>query len=132
MDSASAPGTAVVFPGMAPSRFAEVGKFMLINPFARRLIAAADQRLGYSLVERFRSTEGDYSHYAQISFMINCLALAQWAEQELGIVPEYVTGPSFGEKPSSVYSGSLEFSDGVWMVAELARCMDEYFATQWN
>jgi malonyl CoA-acyl carrier protein transacylase len=132
MDTTSEPPTAVVFPGMAPSRFADVSKFMLINPYARKLVAAADKRLGYSLIERFRDAEGDYSHYAQVSFMINCLALAQWAEQELGIEPAYCTGPSFGEKPAAVYSGALEFSDGVWMVAELARCMDEYFATQYS
>jgi malonyl CoA-acyl carrier protein transacylase len=132
MDNTDRPRTAVVFPGMAPSRFADVSKFMLINPVARKLIAEADKRLGYSLVERFRDAEGDYSHYAQVSFMINCLALAHWAEQELGVEPAYCTGPSFGEKPASVYSGSLSFSDGVWMTAELARCMDEYFATQYT
>jgi len=77
---------AVVFPGMGPSRFADVGKFMVINPYARRLVAKADERLGYSLVDAFRDTEGDYSRHAQVSFLVNCVALAQWAEGERSAV----------------------------------------------
>ena len=33
MDEATRPGSAVVFPGMSPCRFADFGKFLLINPF---------------------------------------------------------------------------------------------------
>jgi [acyl-carrier-protein] S-malonyltransferase len=132
MHEASRPGTAIVFPGMSPARFADVGKFMLINPFARRLVAQANERLGYSLVDRFRETEGDYSEFAQVGFMLNSVALAQWAEQELGIDADYCAGPSFGEKPASVYAGSLPFSDAVWMTAALARCLDEFFTTEYQ
>ena len=129
--TAATEGTeAIVFPGMAPSRFADVGKFMLVNPFARKLIAAADERLGYSLVDSFRGADGDYSEYAQVAFMVNCLALAQWAEHELGVRPSVVAGPSFGEKPAVVYAGSLSFADGVWLTARLARCLEEFFATE--
>jgi len=130
MDIDDRSGTAMVFPGMSPARFADVGKFMLVNPFARKLVAEADARLGYSLVDRFREADEDYSEYAQVGFMVNCLALAQWAEHELGVKPDVCAGPSFGEKPASVYVGSLSFSDGVWMTANLARCMDEFFATE--
>jgi malonyl CoA-acyl carrier protein transacylase len=132
MDEQARTGTGIVFPGMAPSRFADVGRFMLINPFARRLIAAADDRLGYSLLDRFRDNDGDYTEYAQVGFMVNCLALAEWAEQELGVTPDLATGPSFGEKPAAVYIGSLPFEDGVWMTAALARCMAEFFATEYQ
>ena len=121
---------AVVFPGMGPSRFADVGKFMVINPYARRLVAQADERLGYSLVDAFRDTEGDYSRHAQVSFLVNCVALAQWAEGELGARPEVVVGPSFGGKALAAYAGALSFSDAVWMTHEFARCLDEFFATE--
>jgi malonyl CoA-acyl carrier protein transacylase len=132
MDDSSRTAGAIVFPGMSPARFADVGKFMLLNPFARKLIADTDKRLGYSLVERFRETEGDYSEYAQVAFMVNCLALAQWAEHELGIDPDFCTGPSFGGKPASVYAGSLPLPDAVWMTARLACLMDEFFATEYQ
>ncbi|KJE21280.1 (acyl-carrier-protein) S-malonyltransferase [Frankia torreyi] len=130
MDDLDRTGTAMVFPGMSPSRFADVARFMLLNPYARRLVAAADERLGYSLVDRFEETDGDYSEYAQVAFFVNCLALAQWAEAELGVVPDVCTGPSFGEKPATVRVGSLSFDDGVSMTARLARCLQEYFAVE--
>lgn len=130
MESATRPGTAMVFPGMGPARFADVGKFMLLNPQARRLVAAADARLGYSLVDRFRETPGDYSEYAQVAFLVNCLALAEWAERELGVAPEVCVGASFGVKTAIAHAGALPFEDAVWMTAALARRMDEYFATE--
>jgi hypothetical protein len=46
-DNSSHTGTAMAFPGMGPTRFSNVGKFMLINPFARKLLAATNERLGY-------------------------------------------------------------------------------------
>ena len=122
-------GTAFVFPGMSPIRFADVGKFLLIDSRARRLVAGADERLGYSLVDRLRTTEGDYTEYSQVAFLVTCLALAEWAERELGVEPEVCAGPSFGEKPLAAYTGALSFSDAVWMTARLARCLEEYFAT---
>jgi [acyl-carrier-protein] S-malonyltransferase len=124
-------GTAVVFPGMGPTRYPDLGKFMLLNPHARRLTAAADERLGYALADRFAAAGGDYSEYAQVSFFVACLALAEWAEDELGIGPiAACAGPSFGEKPAAVYAGALPFEDGVWMTARIARCLEEYFAVE--
>ena len=125
-------GTAMVFPGMGPCHFADIGKFMLINPFARTLVAQASARLGYSLIERFRDAEGDYSEYAQVAFMVTCLAAAQWAEHELGVAAEVCTGPSFGGKPAAAYARSLPVEDAVWMTARLARCMDEFFAREYR
>lgn len=123
-------GTAVVFPGMSPVQFSDLGRFLLINPAARRLVAAADRRLGYRLTDSFRDAGGDYSEYAQVSFMVSCLALAEWAQTELGVEAEACAGPSFGEKPLAAYVGALPFEDAVWMTARLARCMEEYFATE--
>ncbi|MFD7537106.1 ACP S-malonyltransferase [Streptomyces sp. NPDC059819] len=119
---------ALVFPGMGPSAFAEAGRFMVVNPFARKLVAEADDVLGHSLFDRFQKTEGDYSVPAQIAFFVNCLALAQWAEAEKGIDPAFVTGPSFGGKATAVRCGALSFADGVRLTERFARCLDEFFA----
>lgn len=132
MDTQERTGTAMVFPGMSPFRFADAGKFLLVNPYARKLVAVADEQLGYSLVDRFREEAGDYSEYAQVAFLVSSLALAQWAEQEHGITPEVCTGASFGEKPTAVHVGSLSVTDGIWATAALARCVDEYFATEYQ
>lgn len=124
------PGTAVVFPGMGPSRFDDVAKFMLINPIARNLVSIADDVLGYSLVDHYRESEGDYSEFAQVAFLVNCLALAGWAEDALDLRPRVCAGPSFGGKAAAVYSGVLSFPDAVRMTARWARCLEEYFADE--
>ncbi|MET9888484.1 ACP S-malonyltransferase [Streptomyces sp. NPDC006430] len=130
MDVTDRSGSALVFPGMGPVPFAEVAKFMLVNPFARKLFAEADEVLGYSLYERFKAAEGDYSKYAQLAFFVNCLALAQWAENEFEDRPAFCTGLSFGEKTAAVHSGALSFADGLRFTARFARTLDAYFADE--
>ncbi|TDQ04413.1 ACP S-malonyltransferase [Labedaea rhizosphaerae] len=121
-------GSALVFPGMSPSRFEDAAKFMLINPVARTLIKRVDEALGYSLVARYRETEGDYSEYAQVAFLVNCLALADWAAERFDPVPQVIVGPSFGGKAAAVRCGALGFEDAVVMTARWARKLEEYFA----
>ncbi|AHH94850.1 hypothetical protein GCM10010174_35960 [Kutzneria viridogrisea] len=121
---------AVVFPGMGPADFTEVGRFMVGNAVARRLVAQADEVLGYSLVDRFRETEGDYSEYAQVAFLVNSVALAHWAQDALGLRPQYCTGASFGAKSAVAYSGALSFADTVLLTARLARHMEDFFSRE--
>ncbi|GAA4526117.1 ACP S-malonyltransferase [Amycolatopsis samaneae] len=120
--------TAVVFPGMGPTGFADVAKFMLVDPFARGLLAEADRVLGYSLVDRYAEEERDYSVSAQLAMLVNCLALAEWAGEHLGLAPDFCTGPSFGEKAAAVHSGALGFPEALWLTGELARREERYFA----
>jgi [acyl-carrier-protein] S-malonyltransferase len=130
METDSRTGTAMVFPGMGPSRFEDLAKFLLINPLARKLVASADDILGYSLLDRYRDTAGDYSEYAQIAFLVTCLAMARWSEETLGARPEVCAGPSFGGKAAAAYSGALTFPEAVLLTARLARCEEEYFARE--
>ncbi|MFF6999932.1 ACP S-malonyltransferase [Streptomyces sp. NPDC008313] len=125
-------GSALVFPGMAPTRFPDVAKFMLINPHARRLLRIADDALGYSLFDRYREADGDYTEYAQVAFFVNCVALAHWAQEEHGLRPDVCAGPSFGSKAAAVFSGVLDFADAVRMTARMARCENEYFAREYR
>ncbi|MFE9425676.1 ACP S-malonyltransferase [Kitasatospora sp. NPDC006697] len=122
--------TAMVFPGMGPAAFREAGRFMVANRQARALVAVADEVLGYSLVDAFREAEGDYSEAAQVAFLVNCLASAEWAREELGVAAEAVLGPSFGEKAAVAYAQALPVPEAVRMTAELARCMDDYFSRE--
>ncbi|MGW3074093.1 ACP S-malonyltransferase [Kitasatospora sp. NPDC001132] len=122
--------TAMIFPGMGPATFDDVGRFMVANRFARELVTVADEVLGYSLVDAFREAEGDYSEAAQVAFLVNCLASADWAQDALGVEAEAVLGPSFGEKAAVAFAQSLPMPEAVRMTAELARCMDEYFSQE--
>jgi [acyl-carrier-protein] S-malonyltransferase len=130
MESGIRGDTAIVFPGMGPTRFQDVAKFMLVNSFARDLVAEAEDTLDYSLFERYREAEGDYNEFAQVAFFVNCMALAHWAQATLGVAPDVCTGPSFGGKAAAVYSGAISFRDAVWMTASIVRLMDDYFATE--
>ncbi|MEV6772001.1 ACP S-malonyltransferase [Nocardia sp. NPDC051030] len=123
-------GTAVLFPGMGPGDFATVAKFMLINPIARQLTKEASEVLGYDLVVRYRDAEGDYAEAAQVAFFVNCIALARWAQAELGMTPSVCAGVSFGGKGAAVFSGALDFADGVRLTADLVRYESEYFARE--
>ncbi|WP_330452890.1 MULTISPECIES: ACP S-malonyltransferase [unclassified Streptomyces] len=129
-EPAEATRTAIVFPGMQPTAFSEVSRFMLVNPYARELYARADDTLGYRLADRYQETEGDYSLYGQISFVVNCLALAHFAGERLEVDPSHVTGPSFGARAAAVYSGVLDFADAVTMTARLAETVEDYFARE--
>ncbi|MFF9321481.1 ACP S-malonyltransferase [Streptomyces sp. NPDC014735] len=120
--------TALVFPGMGPVPFSEVGRFMVASPYARELVAVADEALGYSLVDAFRCADGDYSEAAQVAFFVNSLACAHWARDHLGVEPDIVAGPSFGEKAALAYTGAVELPDAVRLTAGIARCLDDYFA----
>lgn len=121
---------AMVFPGMGPQDFGSVGKFLLIDPEAARLVAEASDVLGYDLFLRYRDSDADYAEPAQVSFLVVCLALAGWAAENLGAEPAYCTGPSFGGKAAAVRSGALGFRDAVWLTAQLARVEREYFSQE--
>ena len=115
---------------MGPRRFKDLAKFLLIDPFARELMAVADEVLGYSVFDRCCETEGDYSEFAQVAFLVTCLALASWAEREHGIRPEYCTGASFGGKAAVAYVGALTAAEMISFTARLARLEEEYFARE--
>lgn len=124
--------TALVFPGMGPSSFEAVGKFLVLDPFARRRIAEADKALGYSLLDRFYAAGSDYSEPTQVAFLVNSMALADRVAAEDGLRPDFCTGPSFGQKAATAYVGAADFGDVVRLTAELARCEEEYFATEYS
>ncbi|SDM24864.1 ACP S-malonyltransferase [Allokutzneria albata] len=122
--------TAIVFPGMGPSRFSEVGRFMMISPFARRRLADADAALGYSVLDALRSAGDGYTAASQIAFVVNSLAMADWAEEVLGERPQLCVGPSFGERAATAYSGAMPFDELIRLTAELAACELDYYRTE--
>ncbi|MFF4017288.1 ACP S-malonyltransferase [Streptomyces sp. NPDC001843] len=115
---------------MGPTRFRELGRFLLLDSRAKKLLAVADEVLGHSLFDAFRQSEDEYAPAAQVAFMVVCTALAERAREELGAEPVVCTGASFGEKPAVGFSGALDFADAVRMTAGLARCTAEYFARE--
>lgn len=122
--------TGIVFPGMGPWGYDDLGKFMATSPHARKLRRAADAVLGYPLMDRYRAAGADYSEYSQIAFLISCLALIEQASDTLDNEPAACAGPSFGGKAAIAYSGALPADEAIMLAARLARCEEEYFATE--
>ncbi|EPH42959.1 ACP S-malonyltransferase [Streptomyces aurantiacus] len=119
--------TAVVFPGMGPSRFTDVGKFMMIDPFVRKRLAAADEALGRSVLDGFRTAGADFGEFAQIACFINSVALADRAVETQGLAPDVCAGFSFGQKAATAFSGALPFTEAVRLTYELALCEKRFF-----
>jgi [acyl-carrier-protein] S-malonyltransferase len=122
--------TGIVFPGMGPSSYADLGKFMMTDACARRLRRAADDVLGYSLMDLYRDAGADYSEYSQVAFLICCLALIDQASDTFDAEPVACTGPSFGGKAAIAYAGALPFVETILLTARLARCEEDYFRTE--
>lgn len=121
--------SAVIFPGMGPTNYAELAKFVLLDRDARALFAEADAAAGFRILPAFRDADGDYSLPAQLAFLVGSLALARWADRTGGD-RRLVAGPSFGVKPLCAYVGSLGVADTVRMTVGLAELGDRYFAAQ--
>jgi [acyl-carrier-protein] S-malonyltransferase len=112
------------------SGYRDLGKFIVTDPRARRLRRAADEILGYPLLDLYRGADADYSEYAQVAFLIACLALIEQASDTFDTEPVACTGPSFGGKAAVAYSGALPFAETVLLTARLSRCEEEYFRTE--
>jgi [acyl-carrier-protein] S-malonyltransferase len=117
---------------MGPSGYAELARFMMVSPRARQLREAADSVLDYPLMDKYRSAGEGYSEFSQVAFLITCFALAEWAQEELGIEPDLCSGASFGEKVAIAYAGSLTFSDTVRLTVQLSRCEEAYFRLEYR
>src|SRR5579875_370895 len=124
----SPPESAIVFPGISQATFADVARFMVINPAARALAAEAGDALGYNLIDRYQENDGGYTEFSRTAFLVSCLALASWSAQEYGIEPQLCAGPSFGGTAAAVWAGALSFPDAIRLTARWSRCIEDYFA----
>ncbi|MFI9273478.1 ACP S-malonyltransferase [Kitasatospora sp. NPDC052896] len=112
---------------MGPSRFADFGRFMVVNAAARSRFAVADEVLGYSVFDALRESEDDYAEVAQVTSFVVSLALVEWSGQS---GESHCAGVSFGKMAAAAHAGVLPFEEAVRLVAETARCERDYFAEQ--
>lgn len=119
-------GSALVFPAMGPSRFADFGRFMVANGAARKRFAVADEVLGYRVFDALREADDDYAEVAQVTSFVASMALVEWS----GKRGDYCAGVSFGKMAAAAHAGVLPFDEAVRLVAESARCERDYFAEQ--
>ena len=122
--------TAIVFPGMGPSTFDDLGRFLVLDRYARARVVQADEVLGESLLAGFRAERDGLGVLSQVAFLVCSLALADRAEAELDLRPDLAAGPCFGQRALTAYAGALDLPAAIRLTVELARCEDEYFAAE--
>lgn len=118
---------AVFFPGLVPTGFGSVARFVTESPHARRRFAEADEILGYSLADAYRDASIHDWEVFQSAFMALTLALADWAEQQEGMRPALCCGQSFGGIVGAVYCGALSYADALSLTRESATVERDYF-----
>jgi [acyl-carrier-protein] S-malonyltransferase len=115
---------------MGPSRFADFGRFMIVNAEARERFAVADEVLGYSVFDALRESDDDYAEVAQVTSFVTSLALVEWDRKSRPERDGYCAGVSFGKMAAATHAGVLPFDRAVRLVAETARCERDYFTEQ--
>lgn len=120
-----------VFPGQGAQDVGMGRDLFDGSPAARTVFETADAVLGYSLSNLcFNGPQGDLqdTQHAQPAIYTTSLACLE-AARELGSLPEdppaFVAGHSLGEYTALTASGALDLEDGVRLVAERGRLMQE-------
>lgn len=121
-------GVALVFPGQG-SQYVGMGKALSERfPIARRVLAEADDALGFALSELcFAGPEADLklTENTQPAILAVSVAALRVLEAESAVRPEWVAGHSLGEYSALVAAGALDFAAAVKIVRERGRLMQQ-------
>jgi len=120
--------TAFVFPGQGAQYVGMYSKLLGGRAAARRRLVEAEDVLGWDLgavIEHGPDELLQNTARAQPALLTVSVACAEVLMQEHGLSPDVVMGHSVGEYAALVISGATTFSDGVRLVAERGRLMDQ-------
>lgn len=117
----------MVLPGLAPSTYEDVKGFLHHSEFAKRRFTEASEVIGYSLSEAFKeSGELDYE-VRECSFLANTVALMDHYNDVYNLKSDLIIGPSFGGMAAGVKTGSLTYSEAIWLTHEAAKVARDFY-----
>lgn len=119
---------AFVFPGQGSQSIGMTNTVYETYPIVRDLYQQAEAVLGYDLWEITQSGPQERLNQTEITQpALLTASYATWCvwQQLGGIKPDYLAGHSLGEYTALVCAESLTFSDGLLLVAERGRLMQQ-------
>lgn len=119
---------AFVFPGQGSQTVGMLADLAQEYPIVRDTFAEASAALGYDLwdlVQNGPDTELNKTEKTQPALLTAGVAVFRAWEQAGGRRPDYLAGHSLGEYTALVAAGSLSLADGVRLVAERGRLMQQ-------
>lgn len=119
---------AFVFPGQGSQSVGMLAELAAAHPLVRDTFAEASTVLGYDLWQLTQGGPADelnQTHITQPAMLTAGVAAWRVWQQKGGAQPAVMAGHSLGEYTALVCAGALSFADGVALVAERGRYMQE-------
>lgn len=119
---------AFVFPGQGSQSVGMLAELAAAYPLVRDTFAEASAALGYDLWQLTQDGPADelnQTHITQPAMLTAGVAAWRVWQEKNGKTPMMMAGHSLGEYTALVCAGTLSFADGVALVAERGRYMQE-------
>lgn len=119
---------AFVFPGQGSQSVGMLAELAAAHPLVRDTFAEASAALGYDLWQLTQDGPADelnQTHITQPAMLTAGVAAWRVWQEKNGKTPMMMAGHSLGEYTALVCAGALSFADGVALVAERGRYMQE-------
>ena len=121
-------GLAFVFPGQGSQSVGMLSELSTLSPVVKATFKEASDVLGYdlwALVSEGPEESLNATRQTQPAMLAAGVAAWRFWQDASDVRPGFMAGHSLGEYTALVASGSLEFSEGIRLVAERARLMQE-------
>jgi [acyl-carrier-protein] S-malonyltransferase len=119
---------AFVFPGQGSQAVGMLDELADAGPVVRGTFDEASDALGldlWKLVSAGPKEELDLTHNTQPAMLAAGVAVWRLWRERGGALPQWMAGHSLGEYSALVCAGALDFADGVRLVAERGRLMQD-------